>query len=313
MDRKIKNIGIVGAGLVGASWAAFYAGKGFGVKLYDVSESARQNGCKKAAEHLTFLKDQGMLLPENFKRAVAALKVADSLAEAVQNVELVQESVAERYEIKKEVFEKIGLHTSADVIVASSTSALSISDIQQNIRHPQRSLTAHPFNPPHLIPLVELVPGKNTDKKTIADMKIFLERLGKVPVVLNKEVPGHIANRFQAAVWREAVDMVINGVASVEDVDRALCAGPGIRWALLGPHLLFHLGGGKGGIEYLTDHIGVVYEEIWQSMARWTSLPAETKDVVVEGIKKEMGERTFSEIVKWRDDKLVKLLKILYT
>ena len=143
-------------------------------------------------------------------------------------------------------------------------------------------------------------------------MRAFFESLGKAPVVLNKEVPGHIANRLQAAVWREAIDLVLKGVASVADVDRALTTGPGIRWALLGPHMIFHLGGGPGGIKYFIDHIGGAWDDLWLDMASWQSLPAETTDALVSGVKEEIGDGTLTEMASWRDEKIAQLLKTIY-
>lgn len=311
MPRKINNIAIIGTGLIGASWAAFYASKGFGVKLYDADNSASQKGYEKACENLLFFKEHESLSVDDFERAKSGLKIAASLAEAFKDVELVQESVAERYEIKQEVFQQIDLYTSTDVIVASSSSGLLITEIQKCMKHPQRSMIAHPFNPPHLIPLVELVPGKKTNPDLIDFMADFFEKLGKTPVILKKEIPGHIANRLQAAVWREAIQLVIDGVASLEDVDKAVCAGPGLRWALMGPHMIFHLGGGQGGIGYLVDHIGVSFEILWKNMAKWDSLPAETKGLLVAGIKEQMHGREIKDIATWRDEKLLGLLEVI--
>jgi len=198
------------------------------------------------------------------------------------------------------------------VILAGSSSGLLISKLQEGMERPERSLIAHPFNPPHLIPLVELVPGERTDRAIVSEVSAFFERLGKAPVTLKREVPGHIANRLQAAVWREAIDLVLKGVASVADVDRALHAGPGLRWALLGAHMVFHLGGGKGGIEYFVDHIGASWQALWEDMACWTALPADTSDALARGISDEMAGRTQQDVQKWRDEKVAALLQVIY-
>jgi 3-hydroxyacyl-CoA dehydrogenase len=227
-------------------------------------------------------------------------------------VQLVQESVTENYEVKQQVFKALDAHTDADVILASSSSGLLMTPIQQVTNHPGRCLIAHPFNPPHLIPLVELVPGDGTDEQTISNMKIFYEKLGKVPVVLKKAVPGHIANRLAMALWREAVDLVVQGIASVEDVDKAVCAGPGLRWAVMGPHMVYGLGGGEGGMDHFIDHFGPAVKVWWESLATWTTLPPEAKALLVDGVKEEMGDRTLSDMNRWRDEKFIKLLKVLY-
>ena len=311
MNTQINTIGVIGTGLVGAGWAAFYAGKGLAARLYDADQTARESGYQKSLEFLGFLNEHGVISTDDHDHARDALTLCDSISETVRDVQFVQESVSERYEIKKEVFRQVDRHTPADVILASSSSGLLISELQKVMAHPERSLIAHPFNPPHLIPLVELVPGKRTDETTLSRTKQFFESLGKAPVVLNKEVPGHLANRLQAAVWREAIDLVLNGVATVEDVDRALSAGPGTRWALMGQHMIFHLGGGEGGIEYFIDHIGVSFEALWNDMGNWTSLPPETKSVIANQTQAAMKGRTLQDIKRWRDDKLVKLLKVI--
>jgi 3-hydroxyacyl-CoA dehydrogenase len=199
---------------------------------------------------------------------------------------------------------------SPSTIIASSSSGLLMTEIQQVMNYPQRSLIAHPFNPPHLIPLVELVPGKQTDPEIIKTMYDFYQGLGKIPVVLKKEVPGHIANRLAVALWREAIELVATGVASVEDVDKALYAGPGIRWALMGQHLIYHLGGGEGGYEYFIDHIGREFEKY--QMASWTKIPEDARKAIIAGVKDSLGGRSVSELAQWRDEKLVELLKVIY-
>ena len=234
-----------------------------------------------------------------------------ALDQAVENVQFVQESVDENYEIKQKVFKALDSYTNADVILASSSSGLLMTPIQQVTQYPGRCLIAHPFNPPHLIPLVELVPGDNTDEQAILNTKIFYEDLGKVPVVLKKAVPGHIANRLAMALWREGVDLVVQRIASVEDVDKAVAAGPGLRWAIMGPHMIYHLGGGEGGMDHFIDHFAPAVKVWWESLASWTSLPPEAKNLLINGLKEEMGDRTIADMNRLRDEKLVRMLKIL--
>lgn len=306
------KVAIAGTGLIGSGWAAFYASKGLEVRLYDADATARRAGRERTLAELAFLRDHGLLDPAAYDRAVAGISLSDDLAEAVAGAGLIQESVTERYDVKKDLFRQIDRLSAPETILASSSSGLLISELQTVMEHPGRSLIAHPFNPPHLIPLVELVPGRQTDAVVLAEMKAFYESLGKVPVVLRKEVPGHIANRLQAAVWREAIELVLEGVASVADVDKALAAGPGLRWALFGPHLIFHLGGGPGGIRHFIDHVGVSWESLWKEMASWTALPAPTTDALVAGVQAELGDTPVQEIARWRDEKLVQLLQVIY-
>ncbi len=226
-----------------------------------------------------------------------------------KDVEFVHESVFENYDVKKEVFAQMDGFAHPATIIASSSSGLLMTEIQKVMKYPQRSLIAHPFNPPHLIPLVELVSGRQTAPEVITTMSNFYQGFGKIPVVLQKEVPGHIANRLAAALWREAIDLVVAGVASVEDVDKALYAGPGTRWAFMGPHLIYHLGGGEGGYEYFINHIGKAFEEYWQGMASWTEIPEDAKEAIISGVKNSLDGQSLSELTQWRDEKLVELLK----
>jgi len=309
---QIESIAIVGTGIIGSSWAAFYAAKGFQVKMWDVDAALCQKGHQQAVDFIRLLQAQGILSKDEVEASISRIVTTSALEQAVENVQLVQESVAENYEVKQQVFKALDAHTAANVILASSSSGLLMTEIQKVTRHPGRCLIAHPFNPPHLIPLVELVPGDGTDEQAILDMKIFYEELGKVPVVLKKAVPGHIANRLAMALWREAVDLVVQGIASVEDVDKAVSAGPGLRWAVMGPHMIYHLGGGEGGMDHFIDHFGPAVKVWWDSLATWTTLPGEAKPMLVDGLKEEMGDRTIADVNRQRDEKLIEMLKILY-
>ncbi|MFC1591573.1 3-hydroxyacyl-CoA dehydrogenase NAD-binding domain-containing protein [Thermodesulfobacteriota bacterium] len=312
MKDRIKNIAILGTGIIGASWAAFYAGKGFSVKLYDADKSKCDAGYKKAVEFLNFLSEHSAISGETCEKAIGSLHCSESLDDLVGDAELVQESVVERYDVKNKVLGELERFASGKCIFASSSSGLLVSEMQKDMKHPERVLIAHPFNPPHLIPLVELVPGNKTSPDLVKTMSDFYQKLGKTPVTLKKEVPGHIANRLQAAIWREAIQLVIDGVASVEDIDKALCAGPGLRWALMGQHMVFHLGGGiEGGIGYFVDHIGISFEKLWKDMAKWDCLPAETKEQLVAGVTEQMHGRELKEIAAWRDEKLIEISKVI--
>jgi carnitine 3-dehydrogenase len=312
LGLKIKSVGVLGTGVIGSSWATFYASKGFRVKMFDVDSSLCEKGHRRAVDNLEDLLKQGLLSDEAFKKAISDMTTANTLNKAIEDVQLVQESIAETYEEKQQVFKSMDAQTAPDVILASSSSGLLMTEIQKVTQHSERCLIAHPFNPPHLIPLVELVPGKETSDSVISEMKRFFQGLGKIPVVLNKEVPGHIANRLAAALWREATDIVVKGIASVEDVDKALFAGPGIRWAIMGQHLIYHLGGGEGGIGHFIDHLGPAFEGWWKDMATWTSLPPEAKSMLSEGINAELGGKTIGEVARWRDKKIIELLKVIY-
>jgi carnitine 3-dehydrogenase len=309
---QIHRIGILGTGTIGASWASFYASRGITVKLFDSQPESLNNGLTTARQNLDDLQKFELADGETVEKAWANLTAVTNFTELVRDVEFIHESVVESYDVKKAVFARLDEMTAPSTIIASSSSGLLLTEIQRVMNHPQRSLIAHPFNPPHLIPLVELVPGRQTRPDVIQTMHSFYQRLGKIPVVLKKEVPGHIANRLAAALWREAIDLVATGVASVEDVDKALYAGPGTRWAFMGQHLTYHLGGGEGGYRYFIDHIGTAFETYWREMATWTEIPDAAKTAVISGVEDFVGNRSLTELARWRDERLVKLLKVLY-
>ena len=298
----IRRIACVGAGLIGHSWATLFAVKGISVNLQDLKEEILTNALTKIKSNLDFLAEKGVIRSEEAEKALRRIKTTTSLSDAVKDADYVQESVFESYEVKKKIFSEMDAEAPPEAILASSSSALLMSEIQKAAAKPERCLIAHPFNPPHLIPLVELVPGEKTSSETIKTTYEFMLKLGKVPVVLKKEVPGYIANRLSIRLYQEAVDLVDTGVATVEDVDRALSAGPGIRWAIMGPHLTYHLGGGPGGIEHWFETFGQAFFS-----------PSSAKKVI-EGVKEMeiVKTKSMGELVRWRDEKLVELLKIIY-
>ena len=306
----VGRIAVVGTGLIGASWSAWFAGHGFPVSMYDSNPEALRKGETDAAEQLAFLERHGLTTPPSPTHS-SRLKPANSLEEAVQGADLVIEAVAESYDVKVPLFAQLDELTPAGCLLTSSSSGLLISRLQAGLRHPERVLIAHPFNPVHLVPLVELVAGAQTAPRHLNFLQTFLERYGKTVVVVRKEVPGYIGNRLQAAIWREAIQLVLDGVGSVADIDRALTAGPGLRWALMGQHLIFHLGGGEGGIEGFIDHIGGKWESLWSDMATWTALPSSTKDALSEGIRDSLGGLPSEALVTWRDEQLAQLQRVI--
>jgi len=310
--RTIRTIGILGTGIIGASWAAFYAQKGFEVRLFDSQPSALSAGLARAQGFVRHLQELGRLDPAACTAALARLTVSPTLADFAHALDLVQESVAETYAIKREVYSALEAHLPADAVIASSSSGLLMSEIQTALAKPERALIAHPFNPPHLIPLVELVPGARTDPALIEQMKAFFLGLGKEPVVLRKEIPGHIANRLAAALWREAIDLVARGVASVEDVDKALHAGPGMRYALMGQHLIYHLGGGARGYAGFLDGVGKSFEVYWQDFTDFKTLPEGVRAQLIAGAEAEAAAagKNIEELTRWRDEKLAQLLEL---
>lgn len=308
----IEKVACVGSGLVGQGWATLFALHGYSVVLEDVSEEIVKNARVRVGKQMRLLCDYGLAKDDG--AALTRVEASTDLQEAVEDADYVQESVFESYEVKKSVFSEMDEASPPEAILASSTSGLLMSEIQKSVRHhPERCIVAHPWNPSYLVPLVELSPGCLTSRETIERTRELMESIGKVPVVLRREVPGFIANRLSVALWREALDLVDRGVASVEDVDKAVRAGPGLRWAIMGPYLTYHLGGGAGGLEYLMRHIGQAKSEWLRSMAKWTETPESAVEKAVKGVR-EMGvvrEKSFEELERWRDDRLAEILKIL--
>ena len=313
MYPEVERVTCVGSGLVGQGWATLFALRGYAVVLEDLTEEKLDRAVARIEAHMRFLAEAG--LGEDVDAAIRRIETTTSLAEAVADADYVQESVFESYDVKKAVYAEMDEAAPGDAILASSTSGLLMTEIQKAARrHPERCIVAHPWNPSYLVPLVELSPGELTSEETTRRTYALMESIGKVPVVLRKEVPGFIANRLSAALWREALDLVDRGVASVEDVDKAVRAGPGIRWAIMGPYLTYHLGGGSGGIEYLIRHIGVPKASWLETMAKWTVTPESAVEKAVSGVAEmeTVRERSMEALERWRDERLVELLRLLW-
>ncbi len=311
---EIRNVACVGAGLIGHSWATFFAWKGYRVFLQDVRTEALEQASSRIQHDFEFLFRKGLLKGESCRKCIERIRFTTDLTDAVGDSDYVQESVYESYKVKEEVFKSMEAIAPSDAILASSSSSLKMSVIQEAMEKPERCIVAHPWNPPHLMPLVEIVPGRKTSAEVVKATEDFMSRLGKVAVVQKKEVSGTIGNRLAAALWREAIDLVYRGVAELEDVDKAVSAGPGLRWAILGPHLSYHLGGGSEGIEYYLSHLGPAMAARWRTLAEWTSIPPLAEKKITRDIERipVVREKPIGEIVRWRDEKLVDLLKVLY-
>jgi len=299
-------VAVIGAGVTGASWAALFASRGLTVRLHDKDKEALSKGLQRSQGYVHFLIDHGMADEREAEVGLAALQPCAEISEAVEDVAFVQEAVYESYETKSAVFEVIDLHAPRKALVATSSSGLSISRIQGSARYPDRCLAGHPYNPPHLIPLVEIAPGEKTTLETVQAARVFYESVGKAPVVLRREIPGYLANRMSAALWREAINLVLDGVASVADVDRAIHLGPGLRWALMGPHLLYHLGGGEGGIRYHIEHLRHAKEEIWQDLNDWKVMPPQTTEALEQDLPRL---EDLEGLARDRDEALVRIIK----
>ncbi len=296
IDRE--PVAIVGCGLIGAGWAAVFTAAGLEARAWD-PDPARLASLRDRVRPLRAA--LGKLQPVRRGRLV----LAKSLDDAVAHVRLVQENAPENLAAKRALLAAIEAAADPATVIASSTSALLWSDLAQEMARPERLLVAHPFNPVHLIPLVELF----TPDPALADHAVaFYTALGKRPVRLRREMPGHIAGRLAAALWREAVHLVGEGVASVADIDAALVEGPGLRWAVQGAHLSYHLGGGAGGIADYLEHLGPSQERRWATLGE-PSLDAATRELLVLGVAEEAGGRSVAELEAARDRALVELMR----
>lgn len=314
--KDIKKVAILGGGgIIGSSWSLNYLWKGYPVHIYDVSEEALKTARNRISTGFDFLVKRDVVSEDNARLAMGLARYTTDLKEAVNDVQFIQEAAPERYEVKQALLTEVDRHASADAIFASSTSGLLITEIAKGSAHPERCLGAHPYNPPHLIPLVEISKGEKTSDAAVAATVDFYRSLGKEPVVLRKEALGFIANRLSVALYREAVDLVVRGVCTIEEVDKAVTFGPGLRYGLMGPNLIYHLAGGPFGLKGVMHHIGPTVEWWWEDMADWKKWPENWLDAAHEGVLQEMANRppeqgrTSEEIARWRDDGLLLLLK----
>ena len=303
-NKQIRNIAIVGTGAIGASWAALYLARGFNVTATDPAPNAEANLWKfidAAWKDLTVIG-----LSPNASRE--HLQFTTDMKRALADADLVQENGPERQDFKIRLFADMDAATPEDSIIASSSSGLTMSVMQSECKHPERCVIGHPFNPPHVIPLVEIVAGAKTSPQTVEQAISFYASIGKKPIHVRKEVVGHVANRLQAALYREIVYLIEQGVLDVTDADAAVCWGPGLRWGVMGPSLLFHLGGGQGGMQHFMEHLSGPLATWWKDLGKITEFSSEAKQTIIEGVRKEAGDRSIDELERERDAMLLELL-----
>lgn len=301
----VKKITCIGAGPIGGGWAAYYLAQGYRVTsyLHDASELDALNRLMATAweslEKIGLAEGASM---ENFRHST-------DLEDAVAECEFIQESVPEVLELKQNLYQTLGEIVDPNVVIASSTSGLSMTDIQAKCATPERTVVAHPFNPPYLLPLVEMIGGEKTSKHTVEWTEQFYKIAGKSPLVMQKEVPGFIATRLQEAIWREALHMVANGEATVEQIDQAVVNGPGPRWALMGPCEIFHVGGGEGGMAYCLDQFGPALKLPWTRLVA-PELTSELRNTMVDGCIEMTGGQDFSTLSRKMNKGLVEIAKL---
>ena len=311
MKMDTWRIACVGAGLIGQGWTTLFSSKGYQVILQDVSKPALEDSLRAINKNLMFLEAKTILKPGDAAATIKRIKTNTDISESADSADYVQESVFDDLQLKSRVFKEIDMAVPDHAIIASSSSGLVMTEIQKATIRPERCVLVHPLLPVYLIPVVEIVGGEQTSSKTVKSSAELMRRLGKIPILLQKEVPGYIVNRLQAALLREAIDLVHKGVASAEDVDNAFCNGVGLRDPFIGPLLRAHLAG--NGIERFLENYKQSYENRWRSMDTWESIPPLAVDAVIKGVRnmEMVREKPLDELKRWRDDMLVNLLKLI--
>ena len=306
MSDTIRRIAVIGTGVIGASWTALFLAKGLDVVATDPApnaESVLREFVETAWPALRRLGLSPGALQSN-------LEFTPALAQAVAGVDLVQENGPERLDFKQKLYGQLDALLPPDVIIASSSSGLRMSEIQLGAAsHPERCVIGHPFNPPHVIPLVEIVGGAKTSEQTVRRAEEFYTSIGKKTVRLRKELPGHVANRLQAALAREVYHLIAEDVLSAADVDAALSWGPGLRWGVMGNMMLNHLGGGPGGIEHFFEQFAGPMTVSWKALGSPVLSP-EVQKKLVDSVRAEVGSRTIEELEAERDEILLGLLEL---
>jgi carnitine 3-dehydrogenase len=305
LDKPIRRIAVVGTGVIGASWAAFYLSRGFEVVATDPAPSAESAMRKYVDDAWASLKPYGLAEGASKDR----LSFTPNMRVALAEVDFVQENAPERPEFKAKLFAEMDEIAPVDSILASSSSSIPMDVTQTNCRHPERCVIGHPFNPPHVVPLVEVVGGAKTSEATIDRAMAFYTSVGKKPIRLHKGIPGHAANRLQAALYKEILYLVQQGVLSVSDADIAVSYGPGLRWGVMGPSLQWHLGGGAGGIHHYMDHLMEPLTGLMNSL-QMPDVTSALKQTVIEGVLHDAGGHTVDDLAQVENEVLLSLLTL---
>ncbi|MFG2397120.1 3-hydroxyacyl-CoA dehydrogenase NAD-binding domain-containing protein [Streptomyces lydicus] len=306
--EDVRRVACIGAGVIGGGWAAHFLARGYDVTAWDPAPDAEDRLRRLVAAAWPALEQIGLAEGASQDR----LTVAPTLAAAVADADFVQESAPEKLELKRSLLAELAAAAPPGVVIASSTSGYPMTDMQTaadgSAAGAGRLVVGHPFNPPYLIPLVEVVGGERTDREAVEWAARFYDVAGKSVITMDRELPGFIANRLQEALWREALHMVANGEASVEDIDASITEGPGLRWAFMGPCLTFALAGGEGGMAHMLDHFGPSLKSPWTRLEA-PELDRALRDAMVDGCAAAAGERTYADLVAERDQGVIDVLR----
>jgi carnitine 3-dehydrogenase len=299
-ERTIGRVAVIGTGTVGASWATLFLAHGLDVAAHDPAPGAQDR-------LESFIESARPQLWQAGARGEGRLTFASTLGDAVAGADFVQENAPESYDLKKDLLRAIDEAAPQHGIVASSTSSLLRSRMVESCPRPWRIIVAHPFNPPHIIPLVEIL---GDDGDVIARAEAFYKGIGKTPVRLQREAVGHVANRLTAALLREALYMVEQGIADVEAIDQAVRSGPGLRWAVMGPFLTYHLGGGQGGITHYLEHLGPSQVERWKDLGT-PNLDAALMQRIIAGVDATYGDVQTARLSELHNKKIIRILQAM--
>src|ERR1700730_5269366 len=304
LNKAVRRIAVVGTGAIGASWAAQYLARGFDVVATDPAPNAEANLRKYVDDAWKVLTGIGLSPGASRDR----LSFTTDMNAALSNADFVQENGPERPDFKIKLYADMDAVTPTDSLIASSSSSLTMSVIQSKCAHPERCVIGHPFNPPHIIPLVEVVGGAKTSPEAVQRAMAFYTSIGKKAIHLRKEVPGHVANRLQSALYREVLYLIEQGVLSVTDADDAVSWGPGLRWGVMGPSLQFHLGGGAGGIQHFIDPLLPAMAPLRKVLGT-PGLTPEFKQRLADGVREEAAGRSVEQLAEGEDEGLGGLLR----
>jgi carnitine 3-dehydrogenase len=296
----VRTVACIGAGVIGGGWVAHFLARGFRVLAWDPAPDAAEKLTRLVGNAWPALTELGLADGAD----QANLTVVPTLVEAVAEAGFVQESAPEDLDLKRRLLAEIDAATPAGVVIASSTSGYSMSEMQVDAATPERLVVGHPFNPPYLIPLVEVVGGRLTEAWATSWAADFYRHVGKSVITMENELPGFIANRLQEALWREALHMVANGEATVEQIDTAITDGPGLRWPAQGPLLTFHLAGGEGGMAHMLDHFGPSLKSPWTRLEA-PELTTKLRNAMVDGCDAEAAGRSIAQLVAERDRAII--------
>lgn len=304
--KSVRRVACIGTGVIGGGWAAHFLAQGYDVAAWDPGAGAEAALRTLVQRAWPALEELGLAEGASPDR----LSFAPSLEAAVADVAFVQESGPERLDLKRRLLADLVAATSQDTVIGSSTSGYSMTEMASEAADGSRLVVGHPFNPPYLIPLVEVVGGERSAQWAVDWACDLYDVAGKSVIRMERELPGFIGNRLQDAIWREALHMVAEGEATVEQIDQAIVDGPGLRWALMGPCLTFHLAGGEGGMAHMLDHFGPSLKEPWTRLIA-PELTKELRDEMVEGCEREAAGRSIADLVRERDRGLIAILKAI--